>query len=185
MLKNSAWIWMFRDKINAAELVRAKSPSLARCKRDKFKIDWYVLHLRAWMTALYRETYMKEAFIVAADCVRQGLYTEVLYKVKTVGRARNWPLWADDLYTEVNIKAGLIVLLFLWSHFQDTVCIRYSMIKDSSLSPEFLVLLLWMASYSRRTNFCVFCLSRNSSTCGIEVYYLNMYIHKLVNSIKF
>ena len=32
MLKNSAWIWMFQDKINALERFHVKSPSLARCK---------------------------------------------------------------------------------------------------------------------------------------------------------
>ena len=29
---------------------------------------------------------------------------------KNVGRARNWPLWAGDLYTEVTVKAGLTVI---------------------------------------------------------------------------
>ena len=46
---------------------------------------------------------------MAADRVRQGCYTEVHYIVKNIGRARNWPLWAGDLYTEVNVKAGLTV----------------------------------------------------------------------------
>ena len=35
------------------------------------------------------------------------------YIVKNVGRARNWPLWADDRFTEVTVKAGLTVLIFL------------------------------------------------------------------------
>ena len=29
--------------------------------------------------------------------------------VKNVGRARNWPLWAGDHFTEVTVKAGLTV----------------------------------------------------------------------------
>ena len=29
--------------------------------------------------------------------------------MQNVGRARNWQLWADDLYTEVTVKAGLTV----------------------------------------------------------------------------
>ena len=36
-------------------------------------------------------------------------YTEVQYLVKNARRARNWPLWAGDLYTEVIVKAGLTV----------------------------------------------------------------------------
>ena len=29
--------------------------------------------------------------------------------MKNVGRARNWPLWAGDRFTEVTVKAGLTV----------------------------------------------------------------------------
>ena len=39
----------------------------------------------------------------------RGRYIEVRYIVKKVRRARNWPLWAGDLYTEVTVKAGLTV----------------------------------------------------------------------------
>ena len=55
---------------------------------------------------------MKGAFIVAADRVRQGpLYRGSLYSEK-IGRARNWPLWAGDCFTEVSVKAGLTVYLY-------------------------------------------------------------------------
>ena len=36
-------------------------------------------------------------------------YIEVHYIVNNVGRARNWPLWAGDRFTEVTVKAGLTV----------------------------------------------------------------------------
>ena len=29
--------------------------------------------------------------------------------MNNVGRARNWPLWAGDRFTEVTVKAGLTV----------------------------------------------------------------------------
>ena len=34
--------------------------------------------------------------------------------MKNVGRARNWPLWAGDLYTEVTVTAGLTILLNMY-----------------------------------------------------------------------
>ena len=47
---------------------------------------------------------------MAADRIRRDRHTEVHYIVKNVGRARNWPLWTGDLYTEVTVKAGLTVM---------------------------------------------------------------------------
>ena len=47
---------------------------------------------------------------MAANRVRQGpLYRGSLYSEKG-RRARNWSLWAGDLYTEVTVKAGLTVI---------------------------------------------------------------------------
>ena len=40
-------------------------------------------------------------------------YTEVHYIVKNVGRARNWPLWTGDRFTEVTVKAGVFKNPFL------------------------------------------------------------------------
>ena len=49
---------------------------------------------------------------MAVDHVRRDSYTEVHYIVKknNVGRARNWPLLASDLSTEVTVEAGFTEL---------------------------------------------------------------------------
>ena len=40
-------------------------------------------------------------------------YTEFHYIVENVWRARQWPLWAGNLYTEVTVKAGLTVCVIM------------------------------------------------------------------------
>ena len=55
---------------------------------------------------LYEEGHLKWPL----NALDRDRYTEVHYIAKNVGRARNWPLWAGDGFTEVSVKAlGLTV----------------------------------------------------------------------------
>ena len=106
------WDWLYYLQIlNCQVIKRNNYQSSVVTQPVKFQIDWCVyICTHSW--PLYTgKPIWRGAFIVAADRLRLGpLYTEVHYIVKNVGRARNWPLWAGDLYTEVTVKAGLTVI---------------------------------------------------------------------------